>query len=119
ENGRNDPEIVAALGADERFTFLKAMEASLTTKRQNFSTDVKSATFLKDALEASVRCKICDCHIHANAMTIDHIQEKRNAGTGSLDNAQVSHPYCNTTYKDLRANETETRQALNFNSSSH
>jgi hypothetical protein len=112
EQGKDEAGIIAALSVDERFGFLKASEPTLATKRKGFSTEVKSATFLKEALENAVRCKICDCHIHPNAMTIDHIQEKRQAGTGSLDNAQVAHPYCNSTFKDLKENEATPAQRI-------
>jgi hypothetical protein len=110
ERGKDEVGIIAALSADGRFGFLKPVEPTLATTRKGFSTEVKSATFLKEALENAVRCSICDCHIHPNAMTIDHIEEKRNTGTGSLDNAQVAHPYCNSTYKEVKEGEL-TRNA--------
>jgi hypothetical protein len=85
---------------------LRVTAPTLATKRKGFTTDVKSAAFLKDALgDNAVRCKICDCHIHPNAMTIDHTEDKKYGGTGSLDNAQLAHPYCNSTYKDILASE--------------
>ena len=101
EGGKDETGIIDALGADERFKFLKTTEPTLATKHKGFSTEVKSAVFLKDALDKAVRCKICGCHIHPNAMTIDHVEAKKDGGTGSLDNAQLAHPYCNSTYKDI------------------
>lgn len=99
ERGKDEAGILDALAADHRFTFLRRTEPTLATKRRGFSTNVKSAAFLKDALENAVRCRICDCHIHRNAMTVDHIERKRDGGTGSLANAQLAHPYCNSTEK--------------------
>jgi hypothetical protein len=101
EKGKDEVGVIDALSADERFKFLRVTAPTLATKRKGFSTDVKSAAFLKDALDNAVRCKICDCHIHPNAMTVDHTEAKRDGGTGSLDNAQLAHPYCNSTYKDI------------------
>lgn len=32
-------------------------------------------------------------------ITVDHIIRKRDGGEGSLENAQLAHPYCNSIYK--------------------
>ncbi|WP_372726522.1 HNH endonuclease [Nostoc sp. C057] len=32
--------------------------------------------------------------------SIDHIKRKADGGLGTLENAQLTHPYCNTTYKN-------------------
>jgi hypothetical protein len=101
EDGKDETGIIDALAVDERFKFLRTTEPTLATKRKGFSTEIKSAAFLKDALGNAVRCGICDCHIHRNAMSVDHVEAKRDGGTGSLENAQVAHPYCNSTYKDI------------------
>jgi hypothetical protein len=103
ENGKDEAGVIDALSADERFKFLRVTEPTLATKRKGFNTDVKSAAFLKDALPEAVRCSMCNCHIHPNAMTVDHAENRRDGGTGSLANAQLAHPYCNSTYKDLKA----------------
>jgi len=103
EKGKDEAGILEGLSADKRFEFLRVTQPTLATKRKGFSTDVKSAVFLKDALDNSVRCRICDCHVHPNAMHVDHVEPQRDAGTGSLSNAQLAHPYCDSTYKDLKA----------------
>jgi len=98
--GKAEGEIIEALRKDDRFRFLKLSESELEESRKEFNTEVKSATFLKDALTNPVRCKICGGLIHLNAMTIDHIISKKDGGTGQLENAQLAHPYCNTTFKE-------------------
>jgi Protein of unknown function DUF262/HNH endonuclease len=103
ENGKDEAGILEGLSTDKRFEFLRVTPPTLATRRKGFSTDVKSAVFLKDALENAVRCRICDCHVHPNAMHIDHVEAQREGGTGSLSNAQLAHPYCDSTYKDLEA----------------
>jgi hypothetical protein len=102
EDGKDETGIIDALAGDERFKFLRTTEPTLATKRKGFSTEIKSAAFLKDALANAIRCRICECHIHRNAMSVDHVDAKRDGGTGSLDNAQLAHPYCNSTYKDIQ-----------------
>jgi Protein of unknown function DUF262/HNH endonuclease len=99
--GSDEAGVLDRLSQDQRFAFLRVAQPTLATKRKGFTTDVKSAVFLKDALENSVRCKICDCHVHTNALHIDHVDAKRDGGTGSASNAQIAHPYCDSTFKDL------------------
>jgi hypothetical protein len=106
ENGKDEAGILKSLNQDKRFEFLRVNQPTMTTKRKDFTTEVKSAVFLKDALENSIRCKICDCHVHQNAIHIDHVEAKREGGTGSLDNAQIAHPYCDSTYKDIKLKMT-------------
>jgi hypothetical protein len=67
---------------------------------KDFSTETKSATYLTDAIASLVSCKICGAYMHVNSITIDHVKDKKEGGTGTASNAQLAHPYCNTTYKD-------------------
>jgi Protein of unknown function DUF262/HNH endonuclease len=65
-----------------------------------FSKETKSAAFIREALCGIPKCKICGGHLHVNSISIDHIQRKADGGMGCLDNAQLTHPYCNTTFKN-------------------
>jgi Protein of unknown function DUF262/HNH endonuclease len=60
----------------------------------------KSAAFIRDALPGSPRCKICGGYLPGHVSSIDHIKRKADGGLGTLDNAQLTHPYCNTTFKN-------------------
>jgi hypothetical protein len=66
----------------------------------NFTTETKSEVFIKEAIKNGIRCGICNGFIHKNAMTIDHINRKEDGGKGVVENGQITHPYCNTTYKN-------------------
>ncbi len=35
-----------------------------------------------------------------SSISIDHINRKADGGSGSSDNAQLTHPYCNSTIKN-------------------
>jgi hypothetical protein len=99
-NGKTVEQIVTELQNDTNFNYLKAIEAnSVKAVGTKFSSETKSATFLREAFQGALTCKICDGFIHLNALTIDHKQRVREGGTGVAENAQVTHPYCNTTYK--------------------
>ncbi|VUD68902.1 hypothetical protein TDB9533_04261 [Thalassocella blandensis] len=85
----------------EDFKFLKMSDdVSEDTESEDFSSAVKSATFITEALLNAIRCKICNSRIHVNSITIDHKDRKKEGGLGGRDNAQLAHPYCNSTYKN-------------------
>lgn len=85
----------------EDFKFLKMSEdISEGSESEDFSSAVKSATFITEALSNAIRCKICKSRIHVNSITIDHKDRKQDGGLGGHDNAQLAHPYCNSAYKN-------------------
>ena len=65
-----------------------------------FSRAVKTNAFLRTALENANRCSICDGYLHVNAISIDHKVRQQDGGRGGSDNAQLTHPFCNTGYKE-------------------
>ena len=66
----------------------------------SFSAGTKSQAFLSEALASAPRCNICRGFIHVNSLSIDHIERKADGGSGDPSNAQLAHPYCNSTYKN-------------------
>lgn len=70
------------------------------THKKEFSKPVKNMTFIKTYLENASRCPICGGVIHKNSISFDHITRKEDGGKGTVDNAQLTHPYCNSTYKN-------------------
>lgn len=66
----------------------------------DFNSNRKSETYISTALKSVVRCGICGGVVHVNATSVDHITRKRDGGLGSADNGQITHPYCNTGYKN-------------------
>lgn len=62
----------------------------------DFSKEVKSQVYIREALSGAVRCNICGARLYPRVFTTDHTLEKRNAGKGSPDNAQLAHYYCNS-----------------------
>ncbi|WP_418421869.1 HNH endonuclease, partial [Anaerotruncus colihominis] len=60
----------------------------------------KSEVFIRQSLHKATRCAICGGYLHIHSISIDHIQRKREGGTGSADNGQLTHPYCNTGIKN-------------------
>lgn len=83
-----------------RFSFLTYDKGFVEGSDVNFSTGAKSAVFVKEALANPVRCGICEGLMHMASITIDHVTRKQDGGLGTSSNGQVSHPYCNTTFKN-------------------
>jgi len=67
---------------------------------KDFNTNKKSEIYISEALKNANRCKICNGFIHKNSISIDHIQRKQDGGMATLNNGQITHPYCNTGYKN-------------------
>jgi HNH endonuclease len=93
-------QILEVLRKDREFSFLTPDERLVEGSSNQFSKETKSATFLRDAIAGAPRCKICKCLLHFNSIQIDHIVRKQDGGLGILENAQLSHPFCNSTIKN-------------------
>ena len=100
EKGMNESEIIDALKINDQFSFIKIDDSLVETSKKDFSREKKSEAFLREALKNPIRCKICGGLIHINSITIDHMDRKEDGGLGNIENAQMAHPYCNTTYKN-------------------
>jgi len=98
--GKTSTEIVAGFTASDEFSFLQAGERVAQKAGKEFDQDTKSAAFLRDALGSPLRCKICAGLVHVKSISIDHVQRKADGGNGDVSNAQLSHPFCNTTVKN-------------------
>jgi hypothetical protein len=91
-----DKDILQMLGLEG-----SAGSLSIIDVPKGFSKDVKSAVFLQDALDNAVKCKICGGYLHAEkSVSYDHKIALKDGGPGSVNNAQLTHPYCNTGIKN-------------------
>ncbi|WP_148686363.1 HNH endonuclease family protein [Candidatus Nitrosocosmicus hydrocola] len=101
-NGKNAPDLIIEILKEKRFNRLKIKGELdvVTSNKKDFSTDIKSNTFIKNAIPGLQKCSICKGFLHKNSITMDHKIRKREGGTGSLDNADLAHPYCNSTIKN-------------------
>jgi hypothetical protein len=112
--GKSEEEILYAVRADDRFSFLVVEPAEGgggRTGRRSFDSETKSEAFLREALASPVKCRICSGLIHLNSITVDHIIRKQDGGIAVAANAQLAHPYCNTGYKEaIHARQARQRQ---------
>jgi hypothetical protein len=97
---KEETQIIPVLLEDKRLAFLKPIVDAGKGIKKDFTTERKSAVYLREALERALRCAICGARLHHKSIHIDHIQRKADQGPASEDNAQLTHPYCNTSYKE-------------------
>jgi hypothetical protein len=100
EGGQPRDKVVASIIESKEFNFLFISPANPDVSSPEFSRNRKSAVFIKEALDNSPKCAICGGYIHRNSITIDHKERREDGGLGSVENGQITHPYCNTTYKN-------------------
>lgn len=100
KEGKSKDVIVKEITDDNsKFKYLTTQLDKKETSGSEFTREIKSEVFLTEALKSALKCKICNGYIHSHSIQIDHKQRKSEGGLGNLENAQLSHPYCNTTYK--------------------
>ncbi|MEH2339032.1 HNH endonuclease signature motif containing protein [Nostoc sp.] len=85
---------------DFQYLTIRTINKEIPSSTQDFNTNKKNEIYIKDALKNAPKCKICNGLIHRNSISIDHIQRKEDGGLASVDNGQITHPYCNTGYKN-------------------
>ncbi len=95
--------VVATLMEKPTYSYLQPEETPyhgvVPTK---FSTQVKSGLIMGELLGQALRCPICKGLVPAQAISTDHIKRKQDGGASTTDNAQLTHPYCNTGYKEQK-----------------
>lgn len=100
--GKSDADIIDGMAADGRFRFFAAPQPIRIggNGKRAFSASTKSAAFVGELMQSGPRCGICGGLLHRNSMTTDHVDRKADGGGAHIGNAQLAHPYCNTTYKE-------------------
>lgn len=100
QKGVNENEVITHLIKTSKFNYLTLTVEQNEITNNKFSTERKSAVYIKEALANAPKCKICGGFIHRNSISIDHIERKQDGGLGTIDNGQITHPFCNTTLKN-------------------
>jgi hypothetical protein len=101
-SGQNEEEIINSLDESQEYNFFKAGVRELNPKKQkDFSSESKSEVFMREGVQATIRCNICGGFLHKNSISIDHDLEKENGGIGNADNGKLVHPFCTSSKKKL------------------
>jgi len=84
----------------DSFDFLTIRQVGSHGEIDSFSQNTKSSIFIKTALENAIKCNICGGLVPTNSISFDHIIRKQDGGLNTDDNGQITHPYCNTSFKN-------------------
>lgn len=88
--------VLGLLGLQGQFYDLNAK-----VKNAEFTDEAKSTTFIRTALDKALTCSICGGKLDPQkAMSYDHDERVRDGGLGGPDNMGLTHPYCNTGFKN-------------------
>lgn len=88
-------QLFAAIGLEGRILDLRA-----AASKAAFSDEAKSAIYLRSSLKQALKCPVCDGLLYPKkSVSYDHKVRVRENGVGSIDNGQMTHPYCNTAIK--------------------
>ncbi|MEN6635707.1 MAG: HNH endonuclease signature motif containing protein, partial [Clostridiaceae bacterium] len=99
--GVNEDAIISELLKTDKYKGAPlTLQPSQDEEGADFAASQKSEVFIKSALPLINHCAICGGYLHKNSISIDHIQRKQDGGLAEVVNGQVSHPYCNTGYKN-------------------
>ncbi|WGV23767.1 GmrSD restriction endonuclease domain-containing protein [Halotia branconii] len=85
---------------DFNYLNLRQINQENNSSAKDFDANKKSEIYIRSTLPNAPKCHICRGFIHRNSISIDHIQRKEDGGLATIDNGQLTHPYCNTGYKN-------------------
>ena len=97
--GKSTQDILSELHQHDKYQILIKERPTPTVKSKEFSGKLINLKFLSDSLSKAFRCGVCGARIDNKSMNLDHVQDKSAGGIGSSENAQWTHPYCNSTHK--------------------
>jgi hypothetical protein len=97
ENGEPTIEnVFQAIGLQGRILDIEAVST-----QTSFSDDTKAAVYVKASLGQALKCPICNGLLYPKkSVSFDHKIRVREDGKGDLENAQMTHPYCNSAVKN-------------------
>ena len=96
--GRTSEQVHRSLRRNPELSFLVVDNSTETSSKDGrFTRDMKGAAFLRDALPQAPKCPTCGGLLHRNGMQAGHKRHRRESGEGTSGNAQMQHPFCNST----------------------
>ncbi|MFZ5969405.1 MAG: HNH endonuclease family protein [Bacillota bacterium] len=101
EKGVERDKVMDTIRAKKDYDFLPTnINFEENESEVDFNASQKSEIFIMSSIKTAPKCAICGGYLHKNSISIDHIERKQDGGIATLDNGQLSHPYCNTGYKN-------------------
>lgn len=100
KQGHTSSTITTELTKNSSYSYLQPSETPYDgVTATKFSTQVKSGLVMRELIETAATCAICGGLVPHQAISIDHKKRKRDGGSNGVENAQMTHPFCNTGIK--------------------
>ena len=99
-NNSDDNAVINAISSEYNFLDFKIVDNETINKKANFSQGKKKQIKIQSLAATLLKCPICNGYLSPNSSSVDHIVRKEDGGTNSINNGQLTHLYCNTTYKE-------------------
>lgn len=95
-------EIIDELKKNKEFKYLQTeiIDNTEIQVKGNFSRERRQQIKLQTFVKNISKCPICNGYMNTSSISTDHIDRKSDGRDNSIDNGQVTHLYCNTTYKN-------------------
>ena len=101
---KNDSDIdkaIIEISKTNAFSFLLVQaDKKIDYLTPDFSRNVKSQIFIREALAAALTFPICGGYVHKHSISIDHKKRRADGGIGEPTNGQIALPFCNTGVKN-------------------
>lgn len=112
-SGKTARAIQAEFASDPDWAFLtvprpSGIHAATDKEKKAFNANTKTAAFFASALPSALKCAICGSLVHKNSLQFDHKHRASDGGNADVSNAQVTHPFCNSTYKEHLVREARS-----------
>lgn len=108
---KTEEKIISDIQSERSLNAVKVATDDDRKYGRNFTRETKNAAFLREALASELTCAICGARLHFKAISHDHKLRKQDGGNGSPENSQLTHPYCNTGYKEKIDHEERKSQS--------
>lgn len=95
-------QVIEKLKQEDEFKFLQTeiVDNEEVSVKSNFSRGRKQQIKIRTFVSTLPKCPICGGYLDNKSISVDHIKRKADGGNNSISNGQVTHLYCNTTYKN-------------------
>jgi hypothetical protein len=113
DEGVAEDKIVDKIKTQPGYAYLQPDESPYDgVAPTRMSTQVRAGLTMKKLLDVAPRCGICGGFVPHQAISIDHKTRREDGGLATEDNTQVSHPYCNTGFKEKEVSRQRSGHTL-------
>ncbi|MBP3567743.1 MAG: DUF262 domain-containing protein [Lachnospiraceae bacterium] len=95
-------QVIEKVRNNGEFNYLQIeiLDNEEATLKGNYSRGKRQQIKLRALVENLSKCPICNGYMDTKSVSVDHIIRKQDGGTNAFENGQITHLYCNTTYKN-------------------